>query len=327
MSPMVSLLVPVFNRADLLAPCLDSALAQTMADLEVVVVDGASTDGTWDVCQRYAAADPRVRAFRDAVNTGPVRGWWRCIEEARGTYATFLWSDDVLQPTFLACTVPALANEDVAFVFTAAEIGSQPGMGEIHYVHRSGLMPSQKFIEGSLPATGSYPVSPACALFRAVDLRRSFLMELPTEPATDLTATGAGVDVLLYLMTALRYPLVACLSEPLAFFRAHAGSITVDGRGGQVALGYAQAQSWFARANGYDGRVGVIAARLWLLEMRTHRRFVSPMAAARRYRYLAGTGGLGAANLVTAAAGVLARLTLRAATSRTRRRESVATRT
>lgn len=327
MSPKVSLLVPAFNRADLLIPCLDSALAQTMADLEVVVVDGASTDGTWDVCQRYAAVDPRVRVFRDAVNTGPVRGWWRCLEEARGAYATFLWSDDVLQPTFLARTMPALANRDVAFVFTAAEVGSRPGTGEIHYAHRSGLMPSREFIEGSLPATGSYPVSPACALFRSADLRQSFLMELPTEPVIDLTATGAGVDMLLYVLTALRYPLVACLAEPLAFFRAHAGSITVDGRGGQVALDYAQAQSWFARTNGFDGRVGVIAARLWLLEMRTYRRFMSPMAAARRYRHLAGTGGLGTAKLVTAAVGLLGRLAVRAATTRMRRRAQVATRT
>src|SRR6266508_5714193 len=84
MKPSVSLLVPVFNRADLIGPCLDSALAQTMGDLEVVVVDGASTDGTWEVCLRYAEADPRVRVIRESRNSGPVRGWWRCVEEAKG---------------------------------------------------------------------------------------------------------------------------------------------------------------------------------------------------------------------------------------------------
>src|SRR3989304_5716279 len=113
MNPAVSLLVPAFNREKLLVPCLDSALAQTFPDLEVVVVDGASTDGTWEVCQRYASADSRVRVFRDEVNTGPVRGWWRCLEEARGTHGTFLWSDDVLRPTFLEMTLPQLADKNV----------------------------------------------------------------------------------------------------------------------------------------------------------------------------------------------------------------------
>ena len=83
-TPLVSLLVPVYNRADLLAACLDSAIAQTTGDFEVVVVDGASTDGTWEVCRRYADADPRIRVYRDDENTGPVEGWWRCLKLARG---------------------------------------------------------------------------------------------------------------------------------------------------------------------------------------------------------------------------------------------------
>ena len=90
---------------------MESALAQTMGDLEIVVVDGASTDGTWAMCERFAANDGRVRAFRDEVNTGPVAGWWRCVEEARGTFATFLWSDDLLMPTFLERVISLLGDE------------------------------------------------------------------------------------------------------------------------------------------------------------------------------------------------------------------------
>lgn len=302
MKPAVSLMVPVFNRAELLVPCLDSALAQTEPDLEVVVVDGASTDGTWEVCLRYAAADPRVRIFRDSVNTGPVRGWWRCIEEARATYGTFLWSDDILKPTFLAETLPVLSDNDVAFVFTAAEIGSEPGAGAIHYAHPSRLMLSREFIEGSLDGTGNYPVSPASALFRMCDLRQSFTMELPTRPTRDLTATGAGVDLLLFLLTALRYPRVACLSEALAFFRAHAGSMTIDGRGGQITLDYAATKSWFARQNGFRDPSPAILARQWLHEMRASRRFLSPNSAARQYGHTVRT-----VDLVTAAGAHLLR--------------------
>lgn len=308
MRPEVSLLVPVFNRAELLVPCLDSALAQTMADLEVVVVDGASTDNTWEVCQRYAASDSRVRIFRDPVNTGPVRGWWRCIEEARGAYGTFLWSDDVLQPTFVAETLPILADSEVAFVFTATEIGPEPGAGAIHYAHPSRLIPSREFVEASLDGTGNYPVSPACALFRITDLRESFTMELPTRPVRDLTATGAGVDLLFFLLTALRYSRVACLSESLAFFRAHAGSMTIDGRGGQITLDYAATRSWFAREYGFRDPSPRILARQWLHEMRVSRHFVNPNEAARRYGHTVRAGDLvtgAAAHLLDRAARTL----------------------
>lgn len=300
--PLVSVLVPVYNRVDLLVPCLDSALAQTMPDLEVVVVDGASTDGTWEVCQRYAAADRRVRVFQTATNTGPVRGWWECLSKATGSYATFLWSDDLWQPDFLAATLAALSSPDVAFAFSAAEIGPMPGAGEVQYAQQDGLIASRDFIEGSLRGDDRYPVSPACALFRSSDLRESFRLSLPAEPEIDLTATGAGTDLLLFLLTATRYSDVACLSKPLAFFRTHPGSLTVDGRGGQVSLGYALTKSWFARTHGYERLVGRIVAQHWLQQMRASGHPVNPFRAARTYGK-----GVGAAGLIVAALGVLAR--------------------
>ena len=56
-SPLVSILIPVYNRQDLLPVCIESALAQTITDLEVVIVDNASTDKTWEVCQKFARQD------------------------------------------------------------------------------------------------------------------------------------------------------------------------------------------------------------------------------------------------------------------------------
>lgn len=153
-------------------------------------------------------------------------------------------------------------------------------------------MPSEEFILGSLAGGGEFPVSPACALFRLADIRESFMMELPTEPTTDLTGNGAGTDVLLYLLTALRYPRIAHLPEPLAFFRAHEGSITVRGKGGEVSLGYALAKSWFARANGHDMLARVILGREWLRQMRSSHRFLDPVAAAERYRHIVSPAGL-----------------------------------
>jgi glycosyltransferase involved in cell wall biosynthesis len=282
-NPSVSLLVPTFNREDLLGACLDSALAQTMTDLEVVVVDGASTDGTWEVCRRYAAADSRIRIFRDGTNTGPVRGWWRCLEEARGRFATFLWSDDLIMPTFLERTLPFLSHADIAFAYTAAEIGPRPGEGVVDYDRPPNEMTSEAFILGSLAPAGGFPVSPACGLFRLDDLKSSFTSQVPTDPPLDLTATGAGTDLLLYLRTAARRPRVAHIPEPLAFFRTHEGSITVHGRSGAVALGYAVTKAWFAETYGRPDLARTILGRQWLVDMRSRRRLITPGAAVKRY--------------------------------------------
>jgi len=75
--PKVSILIPVFNRKDYIAECIQSALDQTFTDFEVVVVDNASEDGTWEICQQFAANDQRVRIFQNDTNIGPVRNWRR----------------------------------------------------------------------------------------------------------------------------------------------------------------------------------------------------------------------------------------------------------
>ena len=95
-SPKVSILIPVYNREAFIAACVQSALEQTFTDFEIIIVDNASTDTTWKICQQIAEQDKRIRIFRNERNIGPVRNWRRCIEEARGVYGKILWSDDLI---------------------------------------------------------------------------------------------------------------------------------------------------------------------------------------------------------------------------------------
>ena len=88
--PLASILIPVYNRAGLIEATIRSALAQSYDPIEVVVVDNASTDATWEVLQRLALEDPRLRIFRNETNLGPVRNWRACAEHARGHYAKIL---------------------------------------------------------------------------------------------------------------------------------------------------------------------------------------------------------------------------------------------
>ncbi len=92
----VSVIIPTYNRAETLPRAIDSALDQTVEDLEVVVVDDGSTDETSSVLAEYD--DPRVRPVVHATNQGANAARNTGIEHARGTYVAFLDSDDTWLP-------------------------------------------------------------------------------------------------------------------------------------------------------------------------------------------------------------------------------------
>jgi len=112
MTPRFSVVVPAFNREKLVGPTIDSVLAQTFTDYELIVVDDGSTDGTAEVLRSYGT---RIKVIRQA-NQGPEVARDRGIAMATGEYIALLDSDDLLWPRALetydriirACGSPAL---------------------------------------------------------------------------------------------------------------------------------------------------------------------------------------------------------------------------
>jgi glycosyltransferase involved in cell wall biosynthesis len=111
--PLVSVLVPAFNAAPFLAEALESARRQTLADIEILVIDDASTDGTAAVAARLATRDPRIRLVRQSANGGPSMARNRGLTEARGRWIALLDADDAYAPCRLASLV-ALAERSGA---------------------------------------------------------------------------------------------------------------------------------------------------------------------------------------------------------------------
>lgn len=99
--PKVSIIVPVYNAEPYLAACVESILRQTFADWELILVDDGSADRSGQLCEKYAAADPRVHALRRA-NGGVSRARNTGLDAATGEYVTFVDADDQLLPGFLA---------------------------------------------------------------------------------------------------------------------------------------------------------------------------------------------------------------------------------
>ena len=127
-TPRVSLGMPVYNGAEHIAETLDSILAQTYRDFEVIVCDNASTDDTCSIVESYAARDSRIRLERNAANLGAAENYNRSFRSAVGELFQWIAHDDLLLPTFLERCVETLdANPDVVLAFCERYVMNHDG--------------------------------------------------------------------------------------------------------------------------------------------------------------------------------------------------------
>lgn len=116
--PLVSVIIPVHNEEMLLGDTIESALCQTYRNLEIIVVDDGSTDGTAEVVEAYAAHDPRIRLIRQS-NAGVARARNRGLSEARGEFIAPLDSDDMWDPRKIELQVERFreSGDDTGMVY------------------------------------------------------------------------------------------------------------------------------------------------------------------------------------------------------------------
>jgi len=112
--PRVSIALPVFNGEKYIAQAVESILAQTFQDFEVIICDNASTDRTEEICRGYASRDLRLRYRRNEVNRGIHRNFTGGAKLSRGEYFMWLAHDDKLAPEFLERCVAVLDREPSA---------------------------------------------------------------------------------------------------------------------------------------------------------------------------------------------------------------------
>lgn len=115
MKSVVSVIVPVYNVERYLAECVDSILGQTYPQVELILVDDGSTDGSGRICDEYAKADPRVRVIHQP-NAGAANAKNAGLDAATGVYIAFVDSDDWVEPDWLERMVLAAAEQDADVV-------------------------------------------------------------------------------------------------------------------------------------------------------------------------------------------------------------------
>ena len=214
---LVSVIVPAFNAQDTLSETLDSVRAQTLTDIEVIVVDDGSTDNTAAVAARHAEEDARVKRLSN-VNSGVARARNLAIASADGAYVAPLDADDIWHPRKLELQLRRLqASPDAGLAYSwfrriderGVTIGASPSpLVEGGVFHRH--------LAANFISNGSAPM-----------IRREALEAVSYEPGLRDAGAEGCEDYLLQLRIARRWPF-ACAPGFLVGYRRRAGAMSND---------------------------------------------------------------------------------------------------
>ena len=128
MNPFFSIIVPTYNRVDMLPRCIESVLSQTYNDFELIIVDNYSDDGTQELINKYLKKDVRVRYFQE-YNYGVIAHSRNVgIKESKGKYICFLDSDDWYTANKLETTYNLIATSNVDMVYNPLYVVSRKGV-------------------------------------------------------------------------------------------------------------------------------------------------------------------------------------------------------
>lgn len=211
-SPTVSVIIPSYNHAAYIGECIESILAQTFTDFELIIVDDGSPDDSDRVIRGYT--DPRIRYHRQPNGGRPALTRNKGVEMARGKYVTFVDSDDRWRPEKLAKQVEAARlHPEAALICSKAEQFNDDGPMCIlpHYrFKRSGqVFPFLLFYNFILTLT--------------VMVRKSVLDEVGSfDPRPEFRAVE---DYELWLRIAAKYP-IHFIDEVLADYRIHGNNLS-----------------------------------------------------------------------------------------------------
>lgn len=211
----IGLGLPVHNGGKYLRESLDSILAQSMDDFELIISDNASTDDTAEICREYADRDPRIRVVTHLENIGAAGNFNFLFEETRGEFFKWCAHDDILEPEFLEKTYAALgSNPDAVLSHSyTAVFGDERASDEL-FVPEFQMDPDDpvaRVREVMLKGRRCYEVFGL--------IRRNALMR------TDLIGNHKGGDNVLLYRLALLGPFTI-VPAPLFRLRRHAAQST-----------------------------------------------------------------------------------------------------
>lgn len=228
-SELVSVLIPTYNRKKLVERAINSALSQTYKNIEIIVSDNCSTDGTFEHLKEIYKNENKIKIFKNTSNIGPVNNWLNCITKSEGMYSKLLFSDDMISPNYIEETVKILKkHKDVGFVYSPVIIETDLKKRLFYKTFNSSRKVVSKKIANRFLLDLNVPVSPGAALFRKDDLKNSIKLLIPNKKQKDFSVYGAGIDLNIYFEVLIKYNFAYFSNETKAIFFGHESSFTIS---------------------------------------------------------------------------------------------------
>lgn len=216
--PKISVCIPVKNGGAFLPLAVDSVLSQARDDVELVIVDNCSTDGTAEWIEKKAAKTPCIRFYKNPVDIGMTANFNACLKYAAGEYVTFLCADDLLLPQSLERMSRALDGDaKVALVVGGRRLIDEAGakLATRNYANRDITVPGTQVINRCLFG-GNDIGEPSAVMFRREMAERGF---------NELLSQLMDLEMWCYL---LEQGSLANLTEEVCAIRRHPRQLTKE---------------------------------------------------------------------------------------------------
>lgn len=213
-SGLVTIAIPTYNRVQFLEAAINSAIAQTYANIEIIISDNASEDGTSRIIASAMRMDKRVRSLTQTQNLGMRGNWNACLNAANGKFFLLLSDDDFLTPGAVELLVQKLIDQEVRVAYGRAEyFGNKSGTAALDAPElEAGSLLVHNLIHGKRH------VLPSVTMFRTADA-------LCCGGYPD---TGTATDLALLLLLLRNDGKIACVDKPIGNYRVHGASLSAS---------------------------------------------------------------------------------------------------
>lgn len=216
-TPLVTIIIPVYNVADYLENCLISVQKQTYPELEVFLINDGSRDASLDICQAFAHADDRFRLI-DKPNTGVSDSRNQALNQAHGKYVQFVDGDDWLASNATETFVHAAESTGCDMVISHFYRVSNDRIAPRGHIRREAILTRQEYAEEMIKAPANYYYGVLWNKF----FRRSIIEAHHLRCPVDVT----WCEDFLFNLNYIQYArLITAVSVPLYYYRKREGSL------------------------------------------------------------------------------------------------------
>ena len=155
MTPLVSIIMPCYNAERYIAQSIESVLAQTYQNWELLITDDCSTDNSVKVATKYSLQDDRINLLVPDEHNGTAIARNLSLSRAKGRYVAFLDSDDIWKTDKLEKQVKYMLQKDVAFTYSSYEVIDALGKTKHKIISDAGVMTYDKYLKNTIIGCGT----------------------------------------------------------------------------------------------------------------------------------------------------------------------------